>query len=204
MAIPNQLKSARMTDATIGSLIDNHVGDLETALCDILGLAINTDVTAAPFSITTAGVVTALRKPLRYKPHVVKASKSGNQSIPDSTSTVVLFDTDDIDSGGMHDTGVDTGRLHVITTGIHHIVPFIEWATGPTSGRLLTLRKNGVTNMATYRDSANSLLNCQQHHPDYWSLVAGDYVELVAFQASGGAVNINNGSSFAMMYVGEL
>ena len=44
MALPNQFKSARMTDSTDRATIDTHVGDLEQAICDIFGFTINQDI----------------------------------------------------------------------------------------------------------------------------------------------------------------
>ena len=46
MALPNQLRSARMTDATAANLIDNNVADLEVAIADIFGVPINTPINA--------------------------------------------------------------------------------------------------------------------------------------------------------------
>lgn len=56
MALPNRLKSSRMTDATIGDRIDNEVGNLEQALCDILGITIDVDVNEAGMQFTQAGL----------------------------------------------------------------------------------------------------------------------------------------------------
>lgn len=53
--LPQQLKSARMTDATLGSSIDNEVGNLEKALADILGIPIDTNITNAAFTISATG-----------------------------------------------------------------------------------------------------------------------------------------------------
>lgn len=59
MALPNQLKAARMSDATDRSTIDNHVGALETAICDILGITIDSDVSAAILAaVDTSGRIT--------------------------------------------------------------------------------------------------------------------------------------------------
>jgi hypothetical protein len=58
MALPQQLKSARMSDATDADTIDNNIGDLEAALCDIFGFTIDTDVTASPFSCDNSGRIT--------------------------------------------------------------------------------------------------------------------------------------------------
>ena len=50
MAVPNSLRSARLTNATLGSSIDDEIGLLERALCDILGIPIDTDIAAALFA----------------------------------------------------------------------------------------------------------------------------------------------------------
>jgi hypothetical protein len=57
MSLPTQLKSARMTDATAANLIDNYVGELEQALCDILGPTINTNITESHFNLDNSGRV---------------------------------------------------------------------------------------------------------------------------------------------------
>ncbi len=56
MSLPNRLRSARMTNATLGSSIDDEVGNLERALCDILGVPIDTDISAALFEVVAAGL----------------------------------------------------------------------------------------------------------------------------------------------------
>ena len=47
MALPNQLKTARMTNATQVSQVDDEVGNLERAIADILGIPIDTDIALA-------------------------------------------------------------------------------------------------------------------------------------------------------------
>src|SRR5262245_24692863 len=56
MALPQQLKTARMTNATLGSQIDDNVGALEQAVADILGAPVNTDITNAIAEIVAAGL----------------------------------------------------------------------------------------------------------------------------------------------------
>ena len=54
--LPNQMKSARMTGATLASTIHTQVGNLETAITDILGVPINTDIARAGFVWSAAGL----------------------------------------------------------------------------------------------------------------------------------------------------
>jgi len=44
MALPQQLKTARMSNSTLVSSVDNEVGNLEQAIADILGVPVNTDI----------------------------------------------------------------------------------------------------------------------------------------------------------------
>ena len=56
MALPNQLKSARLTDSSPGNTIDNELGNAEKAICDILGMPVDTNISAALLEIVAAGL----------------------------------------------------------------------------------------------------------------------------------------------------
>jgi hypothetical protein len=58
MALPNQLKGARMTNDTLGVDIDNKVAEIEQAICDIFGFTIDTNVTESPLNCDNAGRIT--------------------------------------------------------------------------------------------------------------------------------------------------
>ncbi len=58
MALPKKLMAARLSNATLGTAIDDRIGELEAALCDILGITIDTDVTASAFSLNNSGQIT--------------------------------------------------------------------------------------------------------------------------------------------------
>ncbi len=55
MALPKQLKSARMSGSTLGKDIPANIGALEAAICDILGFTIDSDVTESPEGADNAG-----------------------------------------------------------------------------------------------------------------------------------------------------
>ncbi len=56
MSLPNSLKSIRMTNATTGDQVDDKVAELETALCDIHGIPIDTPVAAPGFLWDATGL----------------------------------------------------------------------------------------------------------------------------------------------------
>jgi hypothetical protein len=79
MSLPNQLKTARMSDSTQGKDIDNNVGSLEVALSDILGIPIDTNITAALFEVVAAGLRKIFLQDLAGDPTVAgQISRNGN------------------------------------------------------------------------------------------------------------------------------
>lgn len=64
MALPNRARSARLSNATIGDQIDDQIGLLETAFCDILGIPINTDISNALFAAVAGGLTKVLLQDL--------------------------------------------------------------------------------------------------------------------------------------------
>src|SRR5581483_8429754 len=125
--------------------------------------------------------------------HRCRVYHSTTQSIPDNTSTALLFNSEDYDVGGLHDTGSNTSRLTAVVDGLYDVKGLAYFASNTTGYREVLIRKNGstfysqaiqapVTGIATAIPTAAEL-----------ALVAGDYVELVVVQTSGGA--LNGGSS---------
>lgn len=53
-----RLRSARLTNNTLVSQVDDLIGSLETDLADILGFTLNTNITASAFSIDNSGRIT--------------------------------------------------------------------------------------------------------------------------------------------------
>lgn len=58
MALPQQLKTARITDDTIGKNIDDAIGELEAILCDVFGFTIDSNITESPLGCDNAGRIT--------------------------------------------------------------------------------------------------------------------------------------------------
>jgi hypothetical protein len=129
MALPQQLKSARMTDATIVSAVDNHVGDIEGAICDILGITINSDVTESHFLLNNAGQITkalirqAAAPPVGWR---FRDTTNGKEFRLVINNTSVLID----ENTGTEPSPVWTNRLTIaIGTGL----PTLAGATDPSN-----------------------------------------------------------------------
>lgn len=106
----------------------------------------------------------------------------------------LTFNSERVDVGSMHDTGSNTGRLTVPTGGggFYAIGGCIEFAADSTGRRGIQIRLNGSTVIA--REESNALdgpsnATVMQISTVY-QLAAGDYVELMGLQASGGSLNM--------------
>lgn len=116
---------------------------------------------------------------------------SAVQSItPSGTPNVVTFDSERFDTDAFHSTSVNTGRLTIPSgfDGKYLIVGHLGYATNATGYRDARIRLNGTTDIAIQRvgphgDSQVLVVTA------IYSLVATNYVELMANQTSGGALN---------------
>lgn len=120
-----------------------------------------------------------------------RLTNSAAQSIPNNTLTAVTFDTELQDPFGMHSTTSNTSRVTVPTPGWYAITGRVQWNVGAAGERSLQIKKNGATVEASVDTdpsnfAATWLSEEINHH--MW-LDANDYIELIAFQNSGAAIN---------------
>lgn len=112
---------------------------------------------------------------------------------------VVTFNSERYDVGGCHSTSSNTGRLTVPSGGggLYAIGACIGWAANASGIRAASIRVNGSVLIATEETPAFSANSTPKHNLyTEWELAAGDYVEVLAYQSSGGSLNIaaNSGS----------
>lgn len=126
------------------------------------------------------------------KPHA-RVRNTANISHSSSGSYQALtFDAERVDVGAMHDTSTNTGRLTVPTGGggFYAVGGQIEFASNSTGRRGIQIRRNGSTVIAR-EESGN--IGANDHAvtvSTVYQLAAGDYVELMGLQASGGSLNM--------------
>lgn len=122
------------------------------------------------------------------------------QSIPDATLTALTFTTEAYDTGGFHDLVTNTSRVTPNKPGYYAFRGsyFSAAITTPVTMDA-SFRANGSTSYApgarTVPPSGNAVSR------ETFALIAcngtTDYVELMAFQDSAGAVNTNVSSRFS-------
>lgn len=123
-----------------------------------------------------------------------KVRNSAAISVPHATETVLTFNTELFDVGGMHSTTTNTGRLTVPTggDGDYIIGSHVTFAANATGVRQLLIRLNGITSLVVQRQYAvgsgfADRLQCST----VVSLVAGDYIEVTAYQNTGANLDAN-------------
>lgn len=114
-------------------------------------------------------------------------------SVANSTWVALTFNSERWDTNTMHDTVTNTGRITIVTAGLYILTGHAEFAANATGMRGLQLLRNtdadGIAQI--YYQAAPVSTGTAVSLSTVWKFVAGDYVQLRAFQNSGGALNVN-------------
>jgi len=122
-----------------------------------------------------------------------KVTKSANQSIPNSTSTIITWNQEDYDTDGMHDNITNNSRITIKTAGKYSVMGQFEWASSSTGKRIIDIMKNSVAlGKANYLASGSS-----QHTISFvGNLAVDDILEVRVFQDSGGSLDFLTNISY--------
>mgnify|MGYP001576060230 FL=1 len=129
-----------------------------------------------------------------YTPPMCRVYNSANISINDATSTALTFDSERFDTDTMHSTSSNTGRITLTTAGKYLDGAHATFADNSTGTRMVNVRLGGATNMAYEAHNATTAGGAGAgsgfNVSTLYSYTAAQYVELVAYQNSGGALNV--------------
>jgi hypothetical protein len=132
-------------------------------------------------------------------------SRSADLSVPNNTETTVTWDTETFDVGGYHSTSSNTSRITIPSGkgGYYLITGFVGLFENPTQANSSSLRvkKNGTL---VYQLQETAQLQKEMSFSFIVSLAATDYVEMFAFQNTGGTSTFYSGvfSSFGATFLG--
>jgi len=115
---------------------------------------------------------------------------SGNISIPNSTWTALTFDSERFDTDDIHSVVANTGRLTCTSAGVYAIFGTVKFADNDNGQRAIRIYLNGTTPIAQGQITAGVSTPDSLTISTLYELSVTDYVELEAYQNSGGAVNI--------------
>lgn len=125
---------------------------------------------------------------------------AGNISVSDNTGTTVTWDTEDTDPNTMHDTGSNTSRITVPSTGVYLVTAHTQWQNSGTGYRRVWFRVNGSDTYGVVAISSTSSDQTGIESTALLSLTANDYVEVRVLQNSGGSLNLLGGSTTEASY----
>lgn len=129
------------------------------------------------------------------------AYNSAAIGVANNSSTALTFNSESYDTdpnGELHSTASNTGRLTCRTAGKYLVAGAVEWAANATGQRNLQIRLNGSATLKTdNRMNLSGSYPCAMTVSVVVDLAAGDYVELMAFQDSGGALNAGTSGTWS-------
>jgi hypothetical protein len=137
-------------------------------------------------------------------PPILETRQSIVQSIPNATFTALLFDVNEKDSVNGHSTSVNTSRYTAVYAGWYVCSGAYAVALNATGNRGVRWAVNGtlLNGSDGWVPGTGTSNNTVVARTKRIFLNVGDYVELQAFQASGGALNTSvTGEAMSSMSV---
>jgi len=143
-------------------------------------------------------------------PPMVKASRLTTQSIANITDTFVTWTTEDFDTDGMFAPTSDT--ITIQTAGVYLCQAQLVFAQNGTGNRFMHIVKNDdatpsfTLNIATAFIAGNATNNLIISCSAVASLAVNDTLKVIAFQGSGGALNVGDTaiqSFFSATWIGR-
>lgn len=135
-----------------------------------------------------------------YAPKAASGARvynSANISIPDSSFTNLTFNSERFDTGSIHSTSSNTGRLTAPVTGKYLISASLAFVNNATGLRIAGILLNGTTNLAAQSTAAFAGTSANFSLTTIYHLTAGDYVEVSVYQTSGGPLNVSASGNFS-------
>lgn len=131
--------------------------------------------------------------------HGCRVFHSVNQAV--NTGTTLVFDSEYWDTDGYHDLVTNNSRI-TIPTGLSGKYLFganIAFAAAVLGERFIYLNVNGTTTWSLVRESPDQTGGAQTaiNLNTILSLADGDYVEVLAYQSTGGAINVERQTNWS-------
>lgn len=133
---------------------------------------------------------TNLNGPISFllAPPILEIRLAAAQTFTTGTLTAALYDTEDVDSSGMHSTSSNTSRATAVYPGWYIFAAAQSWASNATGTRQDIWRVNGTDangSQVIVNASVASIIQIVARTKHLF-LNATDYAELFASQSSGG------------------
>ena len=146
---------------------------------------------------------------LHSKDHC-SAYQTTNQSVADATWENITFDAEHFDSNSMHSAGSDPARIKCNSDGLYLCVFKVSFDTNTTGTRRAQIRENaagsssGGTARGVWTAPALASVDTTVSGARLLRLVDTDYIEVFAYQDSGGALDVTSGSAATWLQLMQL
>lgn len=128
-------------------------------------------------------------------PPICQAYQTVAQSLANNTDVALTFDTETVDSSGMHSTASNTDRFTAVYPGWYDTGGVVSYASNATGNRASKISVNGVNqNIIDNRPASVAATISQPTGGLLYFLNVGDILRSLANQNSGGALNTGAGT----------
>jgi len=124
-----------------------------------------------------------------------RVDRGSPQSIPDATSTYVIFDTEDYDTDGMHDLVVNPDRVTIKTAGIYLIVVHFYFGLSSAGYRRCYIYRNATT-ICQHRKPGNAVTWTAFNISTIHQFTVGQYIRVKVYQNSGAPLLLQRASHY--------
>jgi len=156
-----------------------------------------TPISSARLGVMEAGILNAHFMP------AVRVFHNAAQSIGNGSLTALNFNSERFDQGGnvadaMHDTVTNNTRLTCKYAGVYLITGHLQWASSAAGTiRMLRIRLNAATDIGAIWNGPLASTAIGQTVTAIYALAVNDYVELMAYQDSGGNLNTSVAGNYS-------
>jgi hypothetical protein len=200
-------------DATMATMVPKSIVDAKgdiiaaTAADTVSRLAVGANDTVLTADSSTA---TGLKwaTPASGSTFVGVSVYGGGQNLANATFTAVVFNGENFDTNTFHDNVTNNTRITIPTgkSGYYQVnLAGGAFAPNATGYRGYEIRKNGTAIMETPQEAGIASIYVGLGYSYIFSLTAGDYIQVYAYQNSGGTLDLytNQGNSnFSLSYLG--
>lgn len=103
---------------------------------------------------------------------------------------VLTFNAEAFDTDGMHDLALNPSRLTCRHAGLYCIGAQVHFQANGSGIRAARLMLNGTTVLVLRQEAGSAAYTATLGLSTLYTLATGDYLELSAYQNSGGALNL--------------
>lgn len=157
--------------------------------------AVPTTLTAVAGAVLTASQWNANNRDVEnwlLAPALLQIRATSTQALANNTQTAILFDTEDVDSTGMHSTSSNTSRATAVYPGWYQFNGGIPIASNATGRRGYRFNSNGsavIPGSAVMTPPVNGNPTQIPGRTILIFMNVGDYIEAQGYQDSGGSLN---------------